>query len=91
MALVLTVEEGRSFFVGGTEIVVEHIIHPEKYKLRVKGAIDNLVEVDFNGCEVLPDITISSGPSTGRAHLAKLVITAPRSVKILRDNLYYNV
>lgn len=92
MALALALQEGRSFYVGDVQISVERIIAPYRYKIRVHGAIDTIMEVsDRERVEVLPDVFISAGhpwEKEGSGRWVKAIIEAPMSIKILRSEIY---
>ena len=87
MALVLNIEQGKSVFVGDTEIVVTEILACQRFKVCVK---ENWADRNFEitnriKTPVLPQVTISAG--TGTNKLAKLHIEAPKTITILRQEL----
>lgn len=88
MALVIAMQEGRSFFVGDRKVTVERIETPTRVKLRIHGAMDALVSItDTNRVEVYDGVYVMVGLGT-TVSLAKIAIEAPRNVRILRDSLY---
>lgn len=89
MALILGMKEGRSFFVGDTKVTVEEVVHQQRFKVRVHGAMDKLLEVDVKQrVEILTDVFVSAGKPHQNRDLVQVAIEAPRHVKVLRDVLY---
>lgn len=77
----------RAFYIGDTLVSLEDVTHPMKFRLRVHGAIDKIVEVtDRRREEILPNVFVSAG--LGNEDQVKVSIEAPRNIKILRDRLY---
>jgi len=90
MALILAAQEGESIFVGDTKVVVEQIITPTRFKVRVEGGMDAIYEIGIkHRTEILPDVYLSAG-DTGNIDFVKLVLEAPRNRVILRERLYRN-
>ena len=91
MALVLGLSEGHDvyFWLNGPNnpprrVVLEEIVTPSRFKLRVEGPIDQIVEVFHDEqVELLPGVRVQAG-NTGNNRMVKLAIEAPHSVKILR-------
>ena len=88
MALVLGMQEGRSFYLADTKVTVEKISSPTRAILSVNGAIIQKMTIGPNHrTELLPGIYASIGTDSTVDQI-KVVLEAPRTVKILRDNLY---
>ncbi len=88
MALVLGIQEGRSFYLGHLKVSLEKIETPTRVKVMVHGAINQILTLGpKNRTELIPGIYASLGTDSS-IDQAKIAIEAPRSVKILRDNLY---
>jgi hypothetical protein len=89
MTLAIGVAVREDFFVGHTRVVVEEIISPVHYKLKVVGnGIDHMFTIsDEYAEEILPQVRVSVG-KRGSAGKARLAIDAPRNIEILRGELY---
>lgn len=88
MALVLAMQEGRSIYVGDTEVVVESVQSASRVKVRVKGPLDTLHTLTLNNrTEILPTVYLQLGTGSTPT-MVKLVIEAPKHITILRDSLY---
>ena len=88
MALILGIREGRSFYLGDLKVSLERIQTPTRVKVKVHGAIDQIMTLGPNNrTELIPGVYASIGTDS-TIEMAKIVIEAPRSIKILRDNLY---
>jgi hypothetical protein len=95
MALVLNVKKGEGFWVvdsfdklTDTRYVVESILNECEFVLRKDGT-DLAYRVGPDPRAVENGIVISSGDNTSR-HSVRVLIDAPRTLKILRDKLYEN-
>jgi len=88
MALVLAAQEGESIYIGDRRLVLEEIVTPTVFKVRVEGPLDCVFTIrTTEGVEILPDVFLSAG-NTGSMTSAKLVFEAPRDKVILRERLY---
>ena len=88
MALVLGLQEGRSFYLGDTKVELVNIATPTRASLLIHGAINKKVTIGPNHrTELLPGVYASIGTDSTIDQL-KIALEAPRNVKILRDNLY---
>ncbi len=88
MALVLGIQEGRSFYLGDTRVELEKISTPTRASLLIHGAINRIVTIGPNHrTELMPGIYASIGTDSTIEQI-KVALEAPRNVKILRDNLY---
>ena len=98
MALVLMMQEGRSFYLNDLRVTVEKIITPTRATLTVNGAIIQKMTIGPNHrTELMPGIYAQIGMTeenqekvTDETPLdtVKIALEAPRNIKILRDNLY---
>lgn len=91
MALVLEIAKGRGFYVGDKKVTVEKIYSPSRLQLMVHGPMSTLIEVNNKiKTEIMPNVYVQAGRDrdTGSGELCKVAITAPRSIRILRDSLY---
>lgn len=93
MALILGVKVGSKIYVGDTPIVVtESKERGRKVSVSVQGGKD-IVLSEQESVEVMPTVFMSVGTSkkqvSGAENMVpRLVIEAPRSVVILRSELY---
>lgn len=88
MALVLGIQEGRSFYLNNTKVELEKISTPTRATLLIHGAIIRKVTIGPNHrTELEPGIYAQIGTDSTVEQL-KIAIEAPRNIKILRDNLY---
>lgn len=88
MALVLGMQEGRSFYLNNTRVEVEKISTPTRATLLIHGAIIRKVTIGPNHrTELEPGVYAQIGTDSTIDQI-KVAIEAPRSIKILRDNLY---
>lgn len=92
MALIISVPEKADFYVGSQtslddmeRVVVDRIENETSYILKVKDQVFRVT--DEFGVEIFPNVVVSCG-RTGTLINAKLAISAPKSVRILRGNLY---
>jgi hypothetical protein len=92
MALILGVKAGDRFYVGDTRVDVVSIADPKQIVLRVEGDGADHAITDKESVEILPSVFVSCGvstkPGSGFAALPRIVIEAPRSITILRGELY---
>ncbi len=90
MALVLGVKENLSFYVADTQVIVTQIITSTKFKITVcaPGMYHVYTITDQRALEILPKVMVSAGSNTSLS-MVKVVIEAPRNIKILRDSLYH--
>ncbi len=88
MALVLQMQEARSFYLNDIQVEVERIHTPNRVTLIIHGDILKKVTIGPNHrTELMPGIYASIGLDS-RIDKAKIALEAPRNVSILRDNLY---
>ena len=88
MALVLGMQEGRSFFLNDVKVEVEKIQTPTRTSLIVHGAFLKKVTITpKNRTELIPGVYASIGTDS-TVEQVKVALEAPRNIKILRDNLY---
>lgn len=87
MALVLVLREHQDFYVRDDQFIMREIISDVEFEIEhVKtGTIFKIN--DRRGVEVLQDVVISAGAHPQK-HLARVAITAPRSITILRGDRY---
>jgi len=84
MALVLGLKLHKVFYAGDTPITVSHIQDARAFTVTV-GGVDILIGSE-EVTAVLPHVGLKAG--RGTANLARLIIKAPRSIPILREDLY---
>lgn len=88
MALVLSLRRDESFFVDDTKIELVENTTSKSFVLRRPDGVE-FPCVDDKMVEILPDVFVGAGrqPShdQDRVFWARVVIDAPRSVKILRE------
>lgn len=88
MALVLGMLEGRSFYLNNIQVEVERIHTPTRVTLKIFGEILQKVTIGPNHrTELMPGVYASIGTDS-TIDQCKVALEAPRSIKILRDNLY---
>lgn len=90
MALIIGVAEGGDFFVGDTRVVVSDIEDDLHYKCTVmeKDGESKTYQIsDEEATEIIPTVMVSAG-KRGKVDLARIAISAPRQLRILRGNLY---
>lgn len=98
MALVLMMQEGRSFYLNDLQVTVEKIVTPTRATLVVDGAIIQKMTIGPNHrTELMPGVYAQVGMTEENQNrvtdetpidTVKVALEAPRSIKILRDNLY---
>lgn len=89
MALVIGMQEGRSFFLNDIQVDVERIHTPKRVTLLIHDSILKKVTItDTLRAELIPNVFASIGTDT-TIDQAKIALEAPRNIKILRDNLYH--
>lgn len=93
MALVLEIQKGRGFYVKDTKVTVEEIYSPSRFKLMVHDPhMSKMMEItNRTQTEIMPEVYVQAGKDQTDMRggmLCKIAITAPPSVKILRDTLY---
>ena len=88
MALVLGMQEGRSFYLNHIRVQVEKILTPTRATLLIYGPVIKKVTIGPNHrTEIEPGIYAQIGTDS-TIEQVKVALEAPRSIKILRDNLY---
>lgn len=90
MALVLGMQEGRSFFLNDIEVKILKIATPTRAILEVNGYMITKVTIGPNHrTELIPGVYASIGTDSTVEQI-KVALEAPRNIKILRDNLYHD-
>jgi sRNA-binding carbon storage regulator CsrA len=90
MALVLGMQEGRSFFLNDIEVKILKIATPQRATLEVNGYMITKVTIGPNHrTELIPGVYASIGTDSTVEQI-KVALEAPRNIKILRDNLYHD-
>ena len=87
MALSLGIKRGEELFIGDTRYVLTDILSPHSFVL--KCACVEFEISDAEAVEVEPEVWISAGRG-GHYTLARVVIDAPRRIRILRGEHYHN-
>ena len=88
MALVLGMQEGRSFYLNTIKVEVERISTPTRATLLIHGAVINKVTIGpSHRTELIPGVYAHIGTDS-KIDQIKIAIEAPRNIKILRDTLY---
>ncbi len=88
MALILGIREGRSFYLGDLKVSLEKIQTPQRVKVMIHGAINQVMTLGPNNrTELIHGVYASIGTDS-TIEMAKIVIEAPKRIKILRDSLY---
>jgi len=88
MALVLGIQEGRSFFLNDLEVKVVKIASPTRAILEVNGYLITKMTIGPNHrTELIPGVYASIGTES-TIDQVKIALEAPRNIKILRDSLY---
>lgn len=93
MALVLNIKVGSGFWLTDEEypdndvrFVVESILSSREFVLRREGT-DYAYRIGRVKKEVFDSVSISAGENTSRFSV-RVLIDAPRDLKVLRDKLY---
>lgn len=88
MALILGIQEGRSFYLEDIRVEVERIHTPTRATLVIHGPIIEKKTIGPNHrTELIPGVYASIGTDS-TIEQVKVALEAPRSIKILRDILY---
>lgn len=87
MALTLSFAEGDRFFVGHTPVKMVKIVDDLHFVLEVEGEAYDIV--GDKGVEIVPDVIVQAGHSPQWEKMAQCVLTAPRSIRILREAIYW--
>lgn len=89
MALILGVRAGKDFFVGEDRIKVMKILSDKRFTVQTgqPGTLTVVEVSDEESVEVLPGVRLSAGLH-GNMDLARVVIGAPKTSKILRGHIY---
>lgn len=94
MALVFELypdEPYNDFYVGDVRVELVSVRHEFNFKLKVcQPALDTIVDVtDLRAVEILPGVRVSAGTNADiERHGVKVVIEAPRRVKVDRGVVY---
>jgi len=90
MALVLGLSQGGSMYVGDTKVEVTNVISKTRFEVTVYGmCMENKYTItDQRATEILPQVQVSAGDKSCLTQV-KLVIDAPRHIKIFREEIYF--
>jgi len=84
VALILTLREGEAFYADTRRVTLAKIVDREHVRVSVG---DRAYDVGTDcSTEVLPGVYVSVG-SRGQAHMVRLAIEAPRSIRLLRETV----
>lgn len=88
MALILALNEGESFYVGDQKVLLEKIIDRNFFVLTIPtGWATQKFEIkDTSRVEILPNVFCQAGYGTQRQ--VKVLLEAPKHIKLLRSELY---
>lgn len=88
MPLILGLQKGHDFYVGAsmTRVVVSDIQDAQNFTLKIKD--EEFFITDTCSQEILPDVRISCG-NRGSAEIARLIIDAPREIRVFRGNVVH--
>ena len=87
MALVLTLREGEDFYIGNDQVVLEKIHSETEFSLR-RARDDAVIRItEGRSAQLFRGVFVSAG-ARGQLGLSRIAIEAPRSVMILRGDLY---
>jgi len=86
VALVLSLKHGEHFWVAHAKVTVGEIVDAKLFWLEVEGGQKHRV-TDDRATEIMDDVFVSSGDMFNLG-LLRVVIDAPRSIEILRDERY---
>lgn len=89
MALTIGLKPNSAFYINDTRVTVEQVFTSMNFKIKVHGkAMDSLFNItDRRSVEIMPKVMCSAG-NKGSTDIVKIVIDAPRNMKILREKLY---
>ncbi len=93
MALVLALSTEKGMYIDDILVSVDQILSTSKFKLKVHGkAMDAIYTVDSKmDVEILPNVKVRSGINKAKAaNSVRILIDAPRRMRILRQELYEN-
>lgn len=85
--LVIGVRLGEAFYVDDTPIHVSRIDSEQVFYVKVNKSNEEIQITEEQSIEVLPNVRLSTGRK-GSDELARVVIQAPKSIRILRESLY---
>jgi hypothetical protein len=87
MPLVLTLSEGEDFYVRDNRVILEKIHSPTEFSLR-RDRDNALIQIrEGKPVELFRGVFVSAG-ARGQNDLSRIAIEAPRSVLILRGEVY---
>ncbi len=89
MALILALKEGEIFYVDDRPVKVSKIISAHRFKLSVDKdwVTEEYLITSYSRVEVLPNVFCSAG-STPSVRQVRVLIEAPKNIKLLRDKCY---
>lgn len=85
--MILSVREQTDFFVADQRVLVTDVRNKNDVTLMVEDTGKSYRITDEEATEILPDVLIATG-GYWQAGQARIVIDAPRSLKILRGDKY---
>jgi hypothetical protein len=89
MALVLSLRKTQDFYVG-TERFVMEVVHSEKlFRVRRESTGQTFEISDTTAIEVMDEVFVSAGDDPP-PQTARIVISAPRNIRVLRGEKYRN-
>ena len=91
MGLALALYENSDFYVQDVRVSIHKIYHSKRFKVMVHGVgVDKIYEItDRQQTEILPNVRLSAGNNVNTdTVMVKAVISAPKTLKILRGKLY---
>jgi hypothetical protein len=87
MPLVLTLNEGEDFYIRDDRVVLEKIHSQTEFSLR-RGRDNALIRIqEGRSVELFRGVFVTAG-ARGQLGLSRIAIEAPRSLPILRGDLY---
>lgn len=89
MALTLGIRTGKDFFIGDCRVKIMEIVSSTKFRIQygAAGALKTAEISDEESVGLAENIRLSAGLH-GTNELARVVIDAPRDIKILRGFIY---
>jgi hypothetical protein len=87
MALVLSLRDGHDFYVADTQIIVGRVSGLTRFELSVPSTGKKYVVTDKESAEIVEDVFVSAGDRPQKG-IARVAVTAPRSITIIRGDKY---
>lgn len=87
--LTVGLTKGGAVYINDTKVTVHKITHSLSFQVKVHTpAVDKIFSVDDRrATEIMQGVMCSAG-NKGSSDMVKMVIDAPRHMKILREKLY---